>query len=126
LLCGTKLYYVAQNFIRNIFYYKRYFLSFYNEQIEDVQKKFDWTLELIATIDRVPKKFFQHMEGTNGLYEIRVEVGTNIFRAFAFFDEGKLIVVANAFQKKSQKTPTNEIELAKKIKKEYFNEKHKK
>jgi len=84
------------------------------------------TLELIATIDRVPKKYFQHMEGTTGLYEIRVEVGSNIFRAFAFFDEGQLIVVANGFQKKTQKTPKNEIELAKKIKKEYFNEKNKK
>ncbi len=74
----------------------------------------------------MPKKYFQHMEGTVGLYEIRVEVGSNIFRAFAFFDEGQLIVVANGFQKKTQKTPKNEIELAKKIKKEYFNEKDKK
>ena len=66
------------------------------------------------------------MERTVGLYEIRVEVGSNIFRAFAFFDEGQLIVVANGFQKKTQKTSKNEIELAKKIKKEYFNEKDKK
>lgn len=66
------------------------------------------------------------MEGSVGLYEIRVEVGSNIFRAFAFFDEGQLIVVVNGFQKKTQKTPKNEIELAKKIKKEYFNEKDKK
>ena len=93
---------------------------------EEVQKKFNWTLELIATIDHVPKKYFQHLTDTVGLYEIRVEVGSNIFRAFAFFDEGQLIIVANAFQKKTQKTPKNEIELAKKIKKEYFNEKDKK
>jgi phage-related protein len=86
-----------------------------------VQKKFNWTLELIATIDRVPKKYFQYME--DGIYEIRVEVGSNIFRVFSFFDEGQMIVVANGFQKKTQKTPRNEIELAKKIKKEYFNEK---
>lgn len=66
------------------------------------------------------------MEGTVGLYEIRVEVGSNIFRAFAFFDEGQLIVVANGFQKKTQKTPKNEIESAEKIKMEYFNEKDKK
>ena len=66
------------------------------------------------------------MEGTVGLYEIRVEVGSNIFRAFSFFDEGQLIVVANGVQKKTQKTPKNEIELAEKIKKEYFNEKGKK
>lgn len=117
---------MPQNFIRNIFYYKHYFLEFFNGLTEDVQKKFNYTLELIATIDRVPKKYFQHMEGTVGLYEIRVEVGTNIFRAFAFFDEGQLIVVANGFQKKTQKTPKNEIESAKKIKKEYFDEKNKK
>jgi phage-related protein len=66
------------------------------------------------------------LEGTVGLFEIRVEVGSNIFRAFAFFDEGQLIVVANGFQKKTQKTSKNEIELAKKIKREYFNEKDKK
>ncbi len=115
---------MSKNFTRHIFYYKQYFLEFFNEQTEDVKRKFYWTLELIATIDHVPKKYFQHMEGTIGLYEIRV--GSNIFRAFAFFDEGQLIVVANAFQKKTQKTPKNEIELAKKIKKEYFNEKDKK
>ncbi len=66
------------------------------------------------------------MEGTNGIYEIRVEVAGNIFRAFGFFDEGQLIVVANAFQKKTQKTPKNELDLAKRIKKEYFDEKSKK
>jgi len=117
---------VGQNFIRHIFYYKHYYLNFFNAQTEDVQKKFNWILELIATTERVPKKFFQHMEGTDGIYEVRVEVGSNIFRAFAFFDKGQLIVIANAFQKKTQKTPKNEIELAKKIKKEYFDEKAKK
>jgi len=113
---------VPKKFIRTIFYYKLYFLEFFNEQTEEVQKKFNWTLGLIATIERVPGKYFQHMEGTVGIYEIRVEVGSNIFRAFAFFDEGQLIIIANAFQKKTQKTPRNEIELAKKIKKEYFEE----
>ena len=112
--------------MRSIFYYKHYFLEFYNEQTEEVRRKFNWTLELISTLERVPGKYFRHMEGTIGLYEIRVEVGSNIYRAFAFFDEGQLIVVANGFQKKTQKTPKNEIELAKKIKKDYFNEKSKK
>ncbi|RYZ20468.1 MAG: type II toxin-antitoxin system RelE/ParE family toxin [Chitinophagaceae bacterium] len=62
-------------------------------------------------------------KSTDGLYEVRVEVGSNIFRAFAFFDEGQLVVLGNAFQKKTQKTPKNELDLAKKIKKEYFDEK---
>lgn len=117
---------MGKSFIRNIFYFKHYYLEFFGRQTKDVQKKFNWTLQLIATIERVPSKYFQHMEGTDGIYEIRVEVVSNIFRAFAFFDEGQLIVIANAFQKKTQKTPKNELELAKRIKKEYFDEKSKK
>lgn len=71
----------------------------------------------------VPKKYFNHMENSDGLFEIRAEVGSNIFRVFSFFDEGNLGILLNGFQKKSQKTPKNEIELAEKLKKEYFNEK---
>jgi len=80
---------------------------------------------LIATIDRVPEKYFKHLTGTTGLYEIRVEVGTDIYRVFSFFDKGQLIVLVNGFQKKTQKTPKAEIELAEKLKKEYFYEKDK-
>ena len=69
---------MGQNFICNIFYYKHYYLDFLEKQTKDVQKKFNWTLQLIATIDRIPAKYFKHMEGTDGLYEIRVEVGSNI------------------------------------------------
>lgn len=78
---------------------------------------------LISTIDRVPEKYFKHMEDSDGIFEIRVEVGTNIYRAFSFFDKGQLIVVVNGFQKKSQKTPKKEIELAERLKKQYFDEK---
>ena len=63
------------------------------------------------------------MEGTDGLYEIRVELQSNIFRIFCCFDEGKLVVLFNGFQKKSQKTPQTEIDRALKIKTEYFKEK---
>jgi len=72
-------------------------------------------------MERVPAKFFKHI--AEGLYEIRVEVGSNIFRVFCFFDDGQLVVLMNGFQKKTQKTPQNEIVAAKKIKKEYFDEK---
>ena len=65
----------------------------------------------------------KHIENTNGLYEIRVRQGSNIFRIFCFFDRGKLVVLANGFQKKTQKTPKKEIELALKIKVEYESEK---
>ena len=86
------------------------------------QAKIEWTLNLIRVIHKVPEKYFKHMEGTEGLYEIRIEVGSNIYRIFSFFDKGNLVVLGNAFQKKSQKTPTKEIAKAIKIMNEYKNE----
>ena len=83
----------------------------------------NWTLQLISTIDPVPKKYFDHITGSSGIFEIRVEVGSDIFRVFSFFDKGKLIILLNGFQKKTQKTPKNELELAEKLKKQYFDEK---
>lgn len=116
---------MSDKFIRDIFYYKDFYLDFYGKLKPEVKKKFNWTLQLIATIDRVPEKYFKHLTNTSGLFEIRVEVGSDIYRVFSFFDKGQLVVLANGFQKKSQKTHTNEIELAEKIKKQYFNEKDK-
>ncbi len=117
---------MEEKFLRNIFYYKNYYLDFFNKQNGDVKKKFNWTLKLIATIDRVPIKFFKHITKSSGLYEIRVEVGSNIFRVFSFFDKGNLVVLVNGFQKKSQKLPKKEIEMAEKLKKQYFDEKNRK
>ena len=111
--------------IRQVIAYKRYFLDFYEDQADDVQKKIEWTLNLLRTIERVPKKYFDHMTGTDGLFEVQVELGSNIFRIFAFFDKGNLIVLGNGFQKKTQKTPKTEIEKALKIKAEYENKKRK-
>jgi phage-related protein len=114
---------VGQNTIRNVQFYKHYYLDFYNDQVATVRKKLDWTIGLIATLPQIPVKYFKHIEGSEGLFEIRVEVGSNIFRVFCFFDKGNLVILLNGFQKKSQKTPSNEIELAEKLKKEYYNEK---
>jgi phage-related protein len=112
---------VAHNFKRNIVYYKRYYLDFFNTLAAPVQLKFNYTLGIIAAMERVPAKFLKYIE--EGIYEVRVEVGSNIFRVFCFFDDGQLVVLINGFQKKTQKTPNNEILAAKKIKKEYFDEK---
>ena len=108
---------------RQIIAYKRYFLDFYEELPENVQAKIEWTLNLIQVTSQVPEKYFKHMTGTKGLYEIRVEVASNIYRIFSFFDKGNLVVLGNGFQKKSQKTPKQEIEEALKIMEEYQNEK---
>jgi phage-related protein len=112
--------------LREIFYYKDFYLDFFNSLKPEVRKKFNWTLQLISTIERVPKKYFDHITNSTGIYEIRVEVGSDIYRVFSFFDKGNVIILANGFQKKSQKTPKGEIELAEKLKKEYLDEKEKK
>lgn len=107
---------------RQVIAYKRYFLSFYEELPDNVQAKIEWTLNLIRVTRQVPEKYFKHLEGTKGLYEVRIEVGNNIYRIFSFFDKGNLVVLGNAFQKKKQKTPKSEIEKALKIMEEYQNE----
>jgi phage-related protein len=107
---------------RQVIAYKNYFFDFYEKQPENVQTKIEWTLNLIQVTQYIPEKYFKHLEGTNGLYEIRVEVGRNIYRIFSFFDKGNLVVLGNAFHKKSQKTPKQELEKALKIMEEYQNE----
>lgn len=74
-------------------------------------------------MERVPETYLKHLENTDGLYEIRIQSGSDIFRIFCFYDKGQLVVLANGFQKKTQKTPKKEIELALKIKAEYENDK---
>ena len=77
-------------------------------------------MNLIQTTQKVPEKYFKHLTGTKGLYEVRVEVGSNIFRIFSFFEKGNVVVLGNGFQKKSQKTPKQEIKMAFKIMEEYL------
>ncbi len=109
--------------IRSVVFYKDYFEEFYNKQRQKVKDKIVWTFDLIEELHRVPETYLKHLENTNGLYEIRVQTGSDIFRIFCFFDQGQLIVLANGFQKKTQKTPKQEIERALRIKEEYYYEK---
>lgn len=108
---------------RTIIFYKDYFEEFFAKQREKVKAKIIWTLELIQELDRIPETYLKHIENTDGLFEIRIQQGSDIFRIFCFFDQGQLIILTNGFQKKTQKTPKKEIEKALKIKQEYENEK---
>jgi phage-related protein len=108
--------------IRIVTFYKDYFTEFFIKQREKVQDKITWTLDLIEQLEKVPETYLKHIENTEGLYEVRVKQGSDIFRIFCFFDKGKLIILANGFQKKTQKTPRKEIDRALKIKEEYENE----
>ena len=96
---------MAAEFVRTIFYYRQHYLDFFATLKPEVRKKFNWTLKLLATVDRVPEKYFKHLTGSSGLYEIRVEVGSDIHRVFRFFDKGQLIILLNGFQKRRRKHP---------------------
>jgi len=109
--------------VRIIVAYKHYFEDFLAKQPEKVQNKIYKILEVVAFQQQIPTRYIKHMEGTDGLYETRFSLGSNIWRVFCFFDEGRLIILLNGFQKKTQKTPKNEVDLALKLKKEYFEEK---
>lgn len=108
---------------RKITFYKNYFQEFFEKQNKKVREKIVWTFDLIEELHWVPEMYLKHIENTEGLYEIRVQQGSDIFRIFCFFDQGRLVILANGFRKKSQKTPFNEIQRALNIKSEYENEK---
>lgn len=105
---------------RRVIFYKDYFQVFFAKQNKKVKAKIIWTLELIEDTQRVPATYLKHLEDTNGLYEIRVQHASTIFRIFCFFDKGQLVVLINGFQKKSQKTPGKEIAHAKQLMAAYF------
>ena len=115
---------MERNYLRDIYVFGSDFWSFYHLQPNKVQDKFDWVIDLVRTLKLIPERFFKHLEGAQGLFEIRVKVGSNIFRLFCFFDRD-LVVLLNAFHKKSQKTPTKEILKAKRLRRQYYEEKRK-
>ena len=108
---------------RKIIFYKNYFQDFFDKQNKKVKAKIVWTFDLVEDLQRVPETYLKYIEETDGLYEIRVQLGSDIFRIFCFFDQRQWVVLANGFQKKTQKTPKKEIEMAIKIKAEYESEK---
>ncbi len=110
---------------RTIIFHENYFIDFYQAQDNKVKDKIQYVFELIKQIDKVPEKFLKHITSTEGLYEIRIEYQSNIYRIFCCFDEGNLVILFNGFQKKTQKTPLSEINKAIALKKEYFNNKKK-
>lgn len=105
---------------REIRFYEKYFIDFYLSLNSTVQEKIEKVFKVIRTVDIVPQKFLKHVESTEGLYEIRIKVGSDIYSVFCCFDEGKIVILFNGFQKKSQKTPKKEIDKALKLKQEYL------
>ncbi len=110
--------------MRQVLFFGSDFWDFYNKQTPKVKERINWTIGIIGSFEIIPEKYFKHIEGTD-LYKIRVSSGNNIFRIFCFFDKGKLAIVLNGFQKKTQKTPKKEIEKALKLQNQYYDYKEK-
>lgn len=112
--------------MRTTYVYGNEFWDFYYGQKSEVQDKIDWVIGLIRSLTMVPVKFLKHLEGTDGLFEIRIKVGSDIYRVFCFFDEGHLVILLNGFQKKTDKTPKNVIDKAERLKRKYYEDKSRK
>lgn len=104
--------------IREIVAFGDYYDNFISSLTEKEILKIEWVISLLETQDRLPTKFIKHIQ--DGIYELRIKTGSNIYRIFFIFDDDKIVVLFNGFQKKTQKTPKAEIEKAIKIKKEYY------
>jgi phage-related protein len=111
--------------IRKVVAYENHFEDFLVQQPTKVQDKIFKIIEAIETFERIPASYLKHIAGSSKLYETRIQLGSNIWRVFCFFDEGKLVILLNGFQKKTQKTPKNEIDKALKLMEKYYSEKNK-
>ena len=107
--------------MRRIRTYGGYFQSFMQTLDEKASRKIDYALQLLKTQARLSTKFVKAIR--DGLFELRIEYGSNIYRVFFIFDDGQIVVLFNGFQKKTQKTPRQEIEKALKIKEAYYADK---
>lgn len=105
---------------RKIKTYGGYFNEFYNTLNPQEQEKFDYVLTALKTQQVISTKWVKCLG--NGLYELRIEYNSNIYRVFFIFDRGNIVILFNGFQKKSQKTPQKEIKIAKKLIKQYYEE----
>jgi len=110
---------------RQIIYFRHYYWDFFNSQPEKTKNKINYVLFLVTVAENIPAKFFEQMTGYDGLFAIRIEFQSNIYRIFCCFDKGNLVVLFNGFQKKTQKTPKKEIEKAMRIMNEYWDYKKK-
>lgn len=110
---------------REVITYKEYFDDFFNAQPQKVRDKIIKILDIIEQVERIPATYLKYIDGTNGLFEVRVQLGSNIFRISCFFDSNKFVILLTGFQKKTQKTPPTEITRAVRLMNEYYEEKRK-
>ena len=107
--------------MRTLIPYKNLFWDFYNPLDKKLKEKVDYVLQIIISVERISTKFFKHLD--DGIYEIRIEYRSDIYRIFSFFDEGRLIILLHVIKNKTQKTPRKELDRAKELRREYYEKK---
>jgi phage-related protein len=83
-------------------------------------QKVAWVMQVVEELEQVPTTYLKKLVNTKDIWEIRVQMGGNIFRFLGFFNQGNFIVLTNGFQKKTQKTPKSEILLSEQRKQNYL------
>ena len=106
---------------RKIIAYENYYKDFFDTLNKGAQEKVLYGLLMLKTVDRLSTKYVKSIK--DGLFELRIEWQSNIYRIFFCFDEEQIVILFNGFQKKTQKTPDKEIDKALKLKKEYYERK---
>lgn len=114
---------MKKEFVRQVVVFEDHFKRFRKTLDREALKKLYQVLTLIMMMEVVPVKYLKAIEGRKGLFEIRVEQGNNIYRVFCCFDEGRLVILFNGFQKKTQKTPVEQLDKAEALMKKYFEQK---
>jgi phage-related protein len=115
---------MRKEYVRQVVVFENHFKEFRRMLDKEALKKLYQVLTLIMRVKNVPGKFLKAIEGRKGLFEIRVEQGSSIYRIFCCFDEGNLIILFNGFHKKTQKTPTDQLDKAEFLMKKYFEQKN--
>ncbi|MBQ9475481.1 MAG: type II toxin-antitoxin system RelE/ParE family toxin [Bacteroidales bacterium] len=115
---------MRKDFVRQVVVFEDHFKEFRKTLNREALKKLYQVLTLIMMVEVIPVKFLKAIEGRKGLFEIRVEQGNNIYRVFCCFDEGNLVILFNGFQKKTQKTPVEQLDKAEALMKKYFDQKN--
>lgn len=113
-------------FVRQLVVFEDHFKEFRKTLDKEALNKLYQALTLIMKVEVVPIRFLKAIKGRKGLYEIRSEYEGNIYRVFCCFDEGNLVILFNGFQKKTQKTPIEQLDKAEALMKKYFEQKRNK
>lgn len=94
--------------------------EFIDSQPAKVAQKITWVLKAVQELEKIPKTYFKKITDTD-FYEVRIEISGNIYRLLGFFHNGNIVILTNGFQKKTQKTPENELDICEKRMKDYIN-----